>query len=343
MGVGQAIVDQWLDRAVEGFREDHQCARTIRRLAAERPEEFARSALRHLTGKPPAEAEEGRLTALRLIATLLARNPNVYSLLTEESTAESGAGLAAFRRMLEVDPLFDVKLAKQLPDRTGINHAGALKSAKGSRALQLLDAGSRGQRLVFSLLHLTESDDTRLCSKATLFVGRRVNNPAWTRRQLNKGDERVRANALESLWGRADEESRRVMQMCVRDGSNRVAGNAVVGLHMTGERGTRDEVLLMATTREARFRATAAWAMGRFGEEQYIESLGALCLDDSEMVRRAATQSLLAIRGPEKIEPEIEAAQAEPVAHLEAVAVAEEEPMLLVEPPRFWIDYKRVG
>ena len=211
-----------------------------------------------------------------------------------------------------------------LPDRTGVNHSIALDGARAGRAIEVLDAGSKGRRLLPVLSHLADSRDPKLCAQATLFIGRRIQSPAWAEKQLEQRDPRVRANVIESLWGLDTPPARDLLHRCVGDPSNRVAGNSLVGLHFVGEPGIMDEVRGMTSAPSHRFRATAAWSMGRIGDPTFLEPLTALVRDDNDMVRGTALRALLGLRREEAKASSPASANASHAAEAEAPLCDEE-------------------
>src|ERR1700733_1472234 len=137
----QQLVDTYLARAMEEFDSNHLSTRLIRRLAEEFPGFFLASALRHLTSTKQSNA-------LRFLSTVAIRQPAMFDYLTspDASTRENAVNL--FRRFLDIDPSFDVKLAERLPNRRESNLADALDSLHSTRALDILDQTSHGRRLL---------------------------------------------------------------------------------------------------------------------------------------------------------------------------------------------------
>jgi hypothetical protein len=303
MAIDQLLIDAYLDRAVEQFDSNPVSTQLIRRLANDAPEMFVTSALRHLS--TPEQSNALRFLSIMLLhqqSALLARLSNPL-----ESKQKT---IGLFQRVLAVDPAFDVKLARQLPDRVGNNHHEALRGARAARTLDVLDATSRGRRLLPILGHLVDSDDPRTREKATLFVGKRVHSPVWAEKQLKRADDRVRANAVESIWGLNTKEARSLLELCAGDKVNRVAGNALVGLHLAGGKGIVDEVNRMANEFNPRFRSTAAWSMGKMGDISFMPRLTELVKDEQPMVRGAALRSLIELRRVEVNTPEAIVARA---------------------------------
>lgn len=86
-------------------------------------------------------------------------------------------------------------------------------------------------------------------------------------------DPRVRANVIESLWGRSDDEALARFQAALQDSHPRPAANACVGLYLAGRAEAVRELSLLAAHPEPRFRAAAAWAMGRTGHPRFLPLL----------------------------------------------------------------------
>ena len=307
METNQEFVDKWLDRAVQDFDRNPRCAQLIRRLAEENPDSFATAVVRQF-------GQSGQSAALRYLATLLARDKSVFETLSEPGSASKERSHSALRRILAVDPSFDVKLAKQLPDSTGANHGHALKGARGARALDLLDKNSQSEQVVPILSHLVDSEDPRLSAGTALLVGRRTHNPEWVERLLGNDDARVRANAVESLWGEGSAGAHRVLEAAQTDESNRVVGNSLVGLNRMGDPGVLEQVIRMAENPSPRFRATAAWAMGMIGHNAFLPYLTAMVRDGDEAVRRVALRSLIGLRRAEGEKPTEKPAEKPPEA-----------------------------
>ena len=100
-------------------------------------------------------------------------------------------------RYAREEPLLDVKLARLLPGRMSDSHH--LGTSDILRVLEVLDAISRGPRLLTIIDHLTRSTDRHVASKAALLVGRRLQSRQWIGRHLSATDPRVRASVAEAL------------------------------------------------------------------------------------------------------------------------------------------------
>lgn len=320
METEQQNVDKWLDRAITEFSTNPLSTQLIRRLAREYTESFSIAAIRHLTTTEHAQAD-------RFLTVLLLQQGSLFERISDPGQGSRERSVNLFKRLLAVDPSFDVKLARMLPDRSGVNHSNAYRGARAGRTLDILDETSAGRRLLPVLSHLVNSPDPSTCATATLFVGHRLKSPQWAAKQLDRSDNRVRANAVESLWGLATDPARLLLERCLDDESNRVAGNALVGLHIIGTPGIHDEIDRLVHEPKAEFRATAAWAMGRMNDPAMAPELTALVRDQNKWVRSVALRSLLNIRLSARVD------------HAAAIQV---EPPVVVVPEPEQIIYREV-
>jgi HEAT repeat protein len=183
------------------------------------------------------------------------------------------------------------------------------ESTRVARTLTLLDEASPGRRLLPILGHLAHSTDPQISSKAVLFVSRRMQSAAWAAKQLNHPDRRVRANAVQGLWGLNSAEAKDLLRTCLGDECNRVVGNALVGLSMMGEMAVAEEIERISLLPDALFRATAAWAMGKIGHPGFIVTLERLLRDDNRRVRGTALRAMIAIR---RMQAEVNCEEAAP-------------------------------
>ena len=96
-------------------------------------------------------------------------------------------------------------------------------------------------------------------------MGRSNRSAMWVQSRMGDADPRLRANAVEGLWGVETEEARELMLAALHDASNRVVGNALYGLYAMGESVSLAETIKLAAHPLPVFRATAAWVMGETG------------------------------------------------------------------------------
>ena len=288
-GDAQAVVESLMARAIDEYGTNHVSRRLLRRLSLEFPEEFSAAALGHLEGSSGAGV-------YRLLAILLFRQPGLFELFSNPAAASRERAVRLAKRLLEFDPAFDVRLAHLLPDRNGTNWQQACTGSRASRLLGILDEISPGRNLLPVVSHLVYDPDPRLAADAALFVGRRLMSVEWVTQQLQQTDQRVRANALEAIWGLRTPAAMALLEACARDANNRVAGNALIGLNAVDAPGVREAIVAMAADPGPRFRSTAAWVMGEVGDPQFVPQLEALLRDEDRAVRSTALRTLIRLR-----------------------------------------------
>ncbi len=259
----------------------------IEELLGDDPDLFCRGALEVLRTQ-----EQSR--GLRFLVGLLVNNDLLEPLLCEGSLRVEQAA-AAVRMAIQLDPMVEISLARHVAE--GVT-AGTrpLLAANASRLLDILARISDGTRILPSLSRLLHSTDAGLRSKAALIMGRSNRSAVWVQSHMGDADPRLRANAVEGLWGVETEEARDLMLGALRDTNNRVVGNALYGLYAMGESASLAETIKLAAHPAAVFRATAAWVMGETGDPRFREPVAQLLRDPHPMVRSRALRSVALIK-----------------------------------------------
>jgi len=191
-------------------------------------------------------------------------------------------------------PGVDVQLARQLADAASGD--SSLAPGMTERLLEIVGEISDGKHLLPSLLRMLRNDNPYLRSKVVLLIGRTGGNLNWIKKRLQESDTRVRANAVQAAWGIDTPEARELLAWAARDGNNRVAGNALVGMFRLGESSALAEMVKMAAHDSPAFRRTAAWAMGETGDARFTEMLGRMIRDANAGVRRVAFGAMRRVR-----------------------------------------------
>ncbi len=195
---------------------------------------------------------------------------------------------------IKIDGLLDVRLARLAPQRDG--YESGLPPELVARLLDVLHHISSGPRLIILLNHLKNHPNPLVAEKATLLVGRRIQNLGWVKHQLASLDDDIRAAAVEGLWGRKMPSARLLLLQSRNDEKSQVVANALLGLYYLGEGEARQWVKEMACDERPSFRRCAVWAMGQIGEPEYLELLRAALADSEPEVRLAAKQALAVLR-----------------------------------------------
>jgi hypothetical protein len=280
--------------ALETSREDPLGARhDLRLLINEDQRQFVGAAAQMLS--------QPDKTGFQPVIEILARGAGVVQQLCDPELLDKATSIELAQRIAAMEPRLDTKLVSLLPGR-GSEKCDDAKALVTERALEILEAISAGMRLVPMLAHLMAHPNPRLRAKVSKLIGRRIRNVRAAEERLNEVDPRVRANAVESLWGEKAPWASRLLWQAAHDLNNRVAGNALIGLLELGEQNVIPEILKMASHAKPLFRATAAWIMGKAGDPQFLPVLEKLTHDLYAPVRKSATRGLEQIRKPEELE-----------------------------------------
>lgn len=289
MSIDIEVIEKYLQRAIDEFSTNPLALRFARKLLNAEPAFFCEVALKHLDCGEWSRAH-------RSLAVLMVQQDELLDRLASPAFGTRETAVKLFKQFHEVDPSFDVRLARKLSGLGDGNHATAFDSLRSTRALEILDDGSDSRRLLPILNRLTESDDPKMAARATLFVGRRLQNPSWTKRQLGRKDQRIRANAVEALWGIRTSSAIRLLEECLGDDNNRVVGNSLMGLHIAGRHEAKGEVMALSRAERWDFRSTAAWIMGKLADPEFKPRLTEMVHDEESPVRAAALRALIAVR-----------------------------------------------
>ena len=146
------------------------------------------------------------------------------------------------------------------------------------------------------LTQLERHPSAEVRSKAALLLGRGNVNVGRVRRFLTSQDARLRANAVESLWGMNTPQARALFWDATADSNRRVAINALVGLCKAGDAEARRKLVDLIYGDDPVSRRAAVWAMGKLGDPEFAQILAPLQNDPDENMRKMAAQSLALLR-----------------------------------------------
>ncbi len=186
-------------------------------------------------------------------------------------TLDQARGLS--RRLMLLDPQFDVRLLRSLLQNGGASSPELERvsgTPAGVRLLDILADVSDGTRVLPTMTQLLRHSNSHVRSKAALLVGRGNKNHKWVQDRLGEPDARVRANAVESLWGTDTAGARGVFWTALKDGDHRVVGNAVLGLYRLGDPASVRLTLDLMSHPQAVFRGAALWVMGETGDQRFM-------------------------------------------------------------------------
>jgi HEAT repeat protein len=195
-----------------------------------------------------------------------------------------------------------VDILRTASDSRGAQYLVALMVANGmghgesitdqARITDLLSEIGDSARVLPSLMRLLRHSNPYLRSKVVKMIGQSSRSTRWVRAKLSESDPRVRANAVEAIWGVDSIEARTLLHFAANDASNRVIGNALLGLYYLGDCAALKQLTNMSAHESSRFRATAAWVMGQTGDVRFSDVLRRLLMEQEPVVRRRALVAL---------------------------------------------------
>jgi hypothetical protein len=207
-----------------------------------------------------------------------------------DSALSREEALALGRAAKRVDPMVDTVLARGLADSAvGV---GSVVISDPARLMEILCEIADPARVMPSLMRLLRHPNTYLRSKAVKMIGQGSRSVKWVMGRLSESDPRIRANAVESLWGVETPDARTLLNFAASDANNRVVGNALLGLYYAGDAAVLAEIAKLAAHESPLFRATAAWVMGETGDPRFTDSLRRLIAESDPTVRKRAFAAL---------------------------------------------------
>jgi hypothetical protein len=277
-----------MEKAVQGFGENPAAwGQVLRNLFVNDSEGFRMNSIRLLKSGVDGPGS-------KYLATLLFQHSTLVDQICDPEHFTREEAFALAKQVARVEPLLDTKLARLLPTA----HGGGkqLTPATQDRVLEVLDAVSEGTRIVPMLAHLVHDKNARLRSKAALIIGRRLQNARWAEKHLQEMDPRVRANAVEALWGSDSAGVKDILWQATRDENNRVVGNAALGIYNLLDPSVVPLCLEMAKDRRPEFRATAVWLMGQTSDARFLPAAMRLVVDRDTEVRNNALKAIARIK-----------------------------------------------
>jgi len=171
-----------------------------------------------------------------------------------------------------------------------------VKLATVIRGLEILGGILDESRLDILLRPFLRSGDPQLASKCVLLLGRQARSMKWFNNIMEKADERIRANLVESLWKRKEPEFESVLRAALNDSHPRVAANAVYGLYLLGLDDWQQALEPLVNNNVAAFRQSAIWVIESSGVPDAPARLKLLIHDPDAGVRHAAFHALVHVR-----------------------------------------------
>jgi len=291
VNVADHEVDAWLNRLIDDtVSSPAVLTRDMRRLLEKDPNGFLQVACRILKG---CSERPGVASMLDLLWS----SPVLLASLLDPLMLPLPTAIAFAKRWAELDATLDIKLLEiAFPSRKWDAETVAVE-AGSKRALEIVCKLPPSSHVLPPLARLLRSPDHYVRSKAALMYARASDDPEWVRKTLADTDVRVRANAVEGLWGTKAASAADVFKEATLDPDHRVQVNALLGLHYLGDTtfDVKSALEKMTTSPQPFARAAAAFAMGRMMNAIYVPVLETLLKDQEQQVRRQALQALIAI------------------------------------------------
>lgn len=255
--------------------------RAIRQFRDHDPQAFHAAAVEVLRAAPEDLGS-------RFVLTLLLAQPQGVEVICDPALFSSDESVALIKRAKALDPQIEVKVANLLLDGrvNSENH-----SRLATRVMEVIDRAASPERTLPALRQLIQSSNPHIRSKAALLIGRISRNPQWAKMVDPLQDQRVIANAVESLWGLKSDAALVAFEEALNDARNRVAGNGAIGLYLGGDFRGVAGIFRLARSQDAATRSTAAWCMGRCADPRFLSKLAQYQEDPDETVRETAKKA----------------------------------------------------
>jgi|SRR6185312_8927045 len=161
----------------------------------------------------------------------------------------------------------------------------------------ILAGGHKDQvRLIALVRPFLRSSDPQIVSKCVLLIGRQSQSMAWVSSVMSESDERIRANLIESLWNRREDEVVQILKSALADPHPRVAANAVYGLYLAGNEAWIPGLARLTGDPSPAFRRSGIWVIKASGLPDAPARIKTLIHDPDPEIRRAAFNALIHVR-----------------------------------------------
>ncbi len=245
---------------------------------------------------------------LRYLIQALAKDKRLATGLLDSNVCNSREAVAiaqfAGKAGLKLQSTLEVALNKALQGQSSPK-----KTERVLRILELLGLDCDPARWNSLQVELMSYPDKFVRAKAALLIGRSTGNVAWIARRLWDRDPRVQASAVEALWGMNPEEVRPHFLAALKSTNNRVAANAALGLHRSGDVTAARSLLKMLQHEHPAFRLSALWAIGETHDARFLQALTEYYNQSAGKPRLAAVTAMARIRRHDKTAREAGALQ----------------------------------
>jgi hypothetical protein len=127
--------------------------------------------------------------------------------------------------------------------------------------LEVIDAISDCERLMFFFMQFVKGPNLHLRSKAVKLIARASRNPSWASVILSDPDARTRANLMEGLGTQTGPQIETLLRQGATDPDPRVALNALLALSRNGDKESYETICRLAHDHRPEFQRAAEWAL----------------------------------------------------------------------------------
>lgn len=206
----------------------------------------------------------------------------------ERLPLETSARIADFALLFDRD--FDLRLAERLE----LNRIA--EGVVRLRLVELIERVSRGSRAIERIKFLADDPDRRVRSKVVRLLGRISGEAADARRKLSDPDARVRAAAVEALWGHAPEHGRPVFLDALDDANHRVRGNAIYGLYRLDDTSCLLPLRRLLEDNDDLTRRAGLWTVEQTRDPRYLPLIAKLMANSGPEARARCLRAMTAVR-----------------------------------------------
>ncbi len=204
-----------------------------------------------------------------LLSTLRGDGRSLQDLLLKERPLEADEALRVLSLAAKADPSYPVALLGILRSEAE-KQSGSFSALELIRLLELLQSVVDVNVLLPVLTPLCQHPDKQLRSKAVLLAAGPGRKAQANVDALGDMDHRVRANAVEALWGESDDGAIEIFVNALRDSHHRVAGNGLLGLHRAGNTMALQRIPAMLRQGDPNRQMAAAWVMGKTADPRFL-------------------------------------------------------------------------
>jgi len=276
----EALVQQLL---VDFPQDPGTYSRSIRQLADDNWVDFLPASLSVL-------ADGGLSHGASYLVSLLLRENALADALCDPALLTVEAAAAVAKIAVAVERRFGVDLVRRL---TSLDPT---EQTQAERLLKIVEEVLDSMIVRPNLVPLLSHFNGRLRSKAALLVGRMNKSPQLASSQVSDLDARVRANAVEALWGVEDPACEAIFCKAACDRNQRVAANGAIGLYSLQKVCSIQLLHQLAERPMLECNVSAIWAMGKIASPRFQPVVSQAMLSGGSKLRLHALRSLARIR-----------------------------------------------